>query len=60
MSPGRLNTPAIPSWVRCPRCGHCFPSRGIRYFGFITARQLLFALAVGLIAMVGFAFLGQR
>lgn len=60
LSRGRLNTPAVPPWVRCPRCGHSFRSREMRYFGFMTARQLHFALVVGLIAMVGFAFLGNR
>jgi hypothetical protein len=60
LSPGRLNTPAIPSWVRCPRCRHTFRSSGIRYFGFLTAGQLHIAIAVGFIAMVSFAFLGGR
>jgi len=60
LSRGWLNTPAIPPWVECPRCGHTFRSSGIRYFGFLTAGQLHVVVAVGLIAMVSFAFLGGR
>ena len=47
---GIVTTPGVSTKVRCPGCGHSFSATQIRFFGFLSANALRWAM---LLAAVG-------
>ena len=47
---GFLDIPAIPPRVSCPGCKYEFHAKGMRYFGFLTPRQVQLGLALFVVA----------
>jgi hypothetical protein len=46
---GIVTAPGVSTKVRCPGCGHLFSAEQIRFFGFLSADALRWALVLGVI-----------